>query len=155
MATIDDAGAVADILRESFAEYESHYTRDAYIATTPLKTIVVERLSEGPIWIACAEGACVGTISTKLTPDGVYVRGMAIVPGARGQGLGDALVRAVEEFAREHDARRIYLSTTPFLHCAIRFYERYGFTRCEGGPSELHGTPVFSMELKLLSPRAE
>jgi GNAT superfamily N-acetyltransferase len=145
-ATTEDTDEIARVLRESFAEYESLYTPQAYIATTPASAMVRERLGEGPIWIAVEDGATIGTISVRLTPEGVYVRGMAIVPTARGTGIAESLLREVEEFVLSSAARRLYLSTTPFLTRAIRFYERHGFRRCEGGPSNLHGTPLFTME---------
>ena len=58
----------------------------------------------------------------------LYVRSIAVAPVARGHGLGRALLVAVEAFAAEHRARRLYLSTTPFLADAIRFYEAAGWT---------------------------
>ena len=145
-ATTEDADEIARILRESFAEYESFYTPQAYGATTPAGEAVRERLTEGPIWIAGEDAIALGTISARSTPQGIYVRGMAIVPAARAGGIAESLLRAVEEFALANGARRLYLSTTPFLTRAIRFYEREGFRRCEGGPSNLHGTPLFTME---------
>lgn len=152
-ATTEDTDGIARVLRESFEEYEPLYTSHAYLATTPLAEIVQERLAEGPIWIAVEDGATIGTISARLTPEGVYVRGMAIVPTARGTGIAESLLREVEEFALSNAERRLYLSTTPFLTRAIRFYERSGFQRCEGGPSSLHGTPIFTME-KIVMPNA-
>jgi hypothetical protein len=41
------------------------------------------------------------------------------------------------------------LSTTPFLDAAIALYERCGFRRTAGGPLELAGTPLFTMEKRL------
>ena len=41
-------------------------------------------------------------------------------------------------------ARRMRLSTTPFLHDAIRLYERAGFER-RPALLDLHGTPLFAM----------
>jgi len=47
---------------------------------------------------------------------------------------------------RERGCKRLYLSTTPFLHSAIRLYERCGFRRTDEGPHDLFGTPLFTME---------
>ena len=55
------------------------------------------------------------------------------------------LLEQVEQFAREQDADRLYLRTTPFLERAIRLYERSGFRRSEEGPLTLFGTPLFTM----------
>jgi hypothetical protein len=41
------------------------------------------------------------------------------------------------------------LHTTPFLSRAIRCYERFGFVRSQDPPSNLFGTPLFTMEKQL------
>ncbi len=40
----------------------------------------------------------------------------------------------------------MFLSTTPFLHSAIRLYERFGYRRTDDGMNDLFGTPLFTME---------
>jgi len=71
---------------------------------------------------------------------------MAVVPSARGQGIGKILLEEVETFARAGGFRRMVLSTTPFLDDAIRLYERFGFKRTADEPHDLAGTPLFTME---------
>jgi ribosomal protein S18 acetylase RimI-like enzyme len=74
---------------------------------------------------------------------------MAVLPRARGKKIGWSLLKAVEHFARRQNCRRMFLSTTPFLHRAIRLYERFGFRRGAEGPHELFGTPLFTMVKRL------
>jgi putative acetyltransferase len=85
-----------------------------------------------------------------LKDGGAYVRGMAVLPDARGQGLGAQLLGQVESLARRHGMARLFLSTTPFLAEAIRLYERHGFRRTSEGPQTLCDTPLFTMEKRLL-----
>ena len=150
-AVPEDAPAVASVLRESFAEYEPLYTREGFAATTPAGEQVRERIEEGPVWVVLDGGAVVGTVSVVPKGESLYVRGMAILPAARGRHIGELLLRRVEEFASGHGFRRLFLSTTPFLGRAIRLYERHGFKRIAEGPDDLFGTPLFTME-KLLEP---
>ena len=150
-AALDDATAIADVLALAFEEYRPDYTAAAYEATTSSASDVRLRLREGPIWLAIDGVRAVGTVSAKRTLEGIYLRGMAILPDARGLGIGVALLDCVVEYARRESASRLYLSTTPFLLRAIRLYERYGFRRIEGGPPDLHGTPLFTMEKVLAS----
>ena len=70
---------------------------------------------------------------------------MAILPTARGQGIGRVLLEQVERFASESGQRRLFLSTTPFLLRAIRLYEQFGFRRSGEGLQDLFGTPLFTM----------
>jgi len=151
-ATAADASAIASVLHASFVEYVSSYTREAFTTTTPPQEQFQYRMSEGPVWVALQEEVIVGTVSAVLKSQGVYLRGMAILPGARGQNIGVLLLEQGERRASEHGAERMFLSTTPFLAHAIRLYERFGFRRSDIGPSELFGTPLFTM-IKTLEPR--
>lgn len=147
MARPSDADRIASVLAESFAEYEPLYTPGGYAATTPSGEQIRARWHEGPVWVATCRGTVVGTVSAVPRGEELYVRSMAVVPAARGRGVGEMLLERVEEFARARGHRRLTLSTTPFLSRAIRLYERAGFRRA--GPLELFGTPLFEMVKEL------
>ena len=98
------------------------------------------------MWIALLGKEPVGTLSAFDRPEGLHVRSMAVHPGARGQGVGRALLAAAEGFGRERGHTRMFLRTTPFLHAAIALYSRSGFTLCQGAERDFHGVPLFEME---------
>jgi GNAT superfamily N-acetyltransferase len=102
-------------------------------------------MEEGPVWIAEHDGAIVGTVAVVPRGEDLYIRGMAVVPSARGHRIGELLLRQIAEFARAQNKTRLVLSTTPFLFRAIRLYERTGFQRNDEPPRELFGTPLFTM----------
>ena len=143
------------MLFESFAEYESLYTPDGFAATAITTGQIALRMAEGPVWVAVSGETIVGTASVKPKGDSLYVRGMAVLPSARGQRIGELLLTYVQQFAVSESFRRLTLSTTPFLFRAIRLYEHFGFQRTDEGPHELFGTPLFSMQKTLFesSPR--
>jgi putative acetyltransferase len=141
-----DAPSIAALLHESFVEYRASYTERAFAATAPAAEQIQSRMTEGPHWVAVRDGAVVGTVSVVPRGESLYIRGMAVLPSARGHRVGEALLRQVEDFASAHGHRRLYLSTTPFLSRAIRLYEHAGFRRTDEGPHELCGTPLFTME---------
>ena len=141
-----EATEVASVLQLAFAVYESLYTKEGYAATTPKPSTILTRMREGPLWIAVRDKRIVGTASAVFKETGVYVRGMAVVPAARGLGVGRLLLEEVEAFAAVNGAGRLFLSTTPFLNQAIRLYETFGFRSTAEGPHELFGTPLFTME---------
>jgi len=144
-ATAVDAESVAYLLRDAFREFERLYTREGYAATTPEAAVVRERLKEGPTWVAEIDGHSVGTVSAVLRDGAVYVRSMAVAPGARGQRVGHRLMDEPFQLAVERKATRLFLSTTPFLFSAIRLYESLGFRRTGEPPHDLHGTPLVTM----------
>jgi putative acetyltransferase len=145
LAIRDDVAQIASVLYESFIEYKSSYTDEGFAATTPAADQIKIRIEEGPVWVALHDGAIVGTVSAIDMGGALYIRGMAILPTARGQRIGELLLKQIESFASLHGCKRLVLSTTPFLTRAIRLYEHAGFSRSNEGPHDLSGTPLFTM----------
>jgi ribosomal protein S18 acetylase RimI-like enzyme len=146
IALPEDASSIAMVLHQSFVEYESSYTPEAFAATTPTGDQILRRMMEGPVWVAVHDDLILGTVSVVPEGESLYIRGMAILPTARGYGIGELLLRHVESYACARNHKRLFLSTTPFLSRAIRLYERFGFRRSSEGPHDLCGTPLFTME---------
>jgi putative acetyltransferase len=147
IAAPGDAASIASVLYQSFVEYQSLYTPEGFAATVLSRGQMEERLrlNEGPLWVACLESAIVGSVSAIVKGESVYLRSMALLPIARGQGIGILLLRRVEDFAIASGSKRLFLSTTPFLTRAIRLYERFGFRRNNELSDDLFGTPLFTM----------
>ena len=146
-ARAGDEIAISSVLLEAFREYLPQYTPAGFAATTPSPSEVLRRMEEGPVWLAMIESDIVGTVSAVLRDErALYIRGMAVLPQARGLQIGNLLFELIEEYAKEHGCTKLLLSTTPFLDRAIRLYERLGFVRTSEGPHDLYGTPLFTME---------
>jgi GNAT superfamily N-acetyltransferase len=149
-ATSEDATAVAHVLRAAFSEFEPLYTAQGFAATTPGRDSVIERMQEGPTWVAVLDGLIAGTASAVCQQEqGVYVRGMAVLPEVRGQGIAQSLLLEIESFARQMGCGRLFLSTTPFLYAAIRLYQRCGYAHTAGSNGDLFGTPLLTMAKNL------
>jgi len=146
LAHPQDAPAIAQVLYESFVEYEALYTPQGFAATTPNAEQIKTRMPEGSVWIACRDDKALGTAAAVMKGDSLYMRGMAVLPSARGLRVAARLLEQVEQWARDQGCRRVFLSTTPFLSAAIHLYERYGFRRTNELPHDLFGTPLFTME---------
>ncbi len=151
-AAPEDAPAIANLLHESFAAFRPLYTEGGFSATTLTAQQVLERMREGPIWVALRDGQVLGTVAIVVKGKSAHIRGMAVLPSERGTGIGAKLLRRVENWAIDAECVRLFLSTTPFLSEAIRLYERFGFRPTDEGPNDLLGTPLFTMK-KTISPR--
>lgn len=57
---------------------------------------------------------------------------MWVSPDARGRGVGDILIRAVERWARETQARELHMAVAEGNSAALGLYERHGYTRVDG-----------------------
>lgn len=149
IATPADAAGIAVVVYESFREFEALYTPEAFAATTPTEQSIRDRMTEGTVWLAIRKDLIVGTVAGVPMDTRFYVRSMAVQPASRGLRIGRLLLEELEVFATMSGCESLFLSTTPFLHAAIRLYERFGFRRTEEEPHDLSGTPLFTMEKNL------
>ena len=145
----NDVSAIARILHDSFVEFKSLYTDPGFAATVPPPEQILVRMKEGPVWVALSKRQIIGTVAAVIKGKSVYIRGMAVLPSTRGIGAGRALLQHVEDWAASQARSHLFLSTTPFLHSAIRLYEAAGFRRAASDPRDLFGTPLFLMEKNL------
>ncbi len=83
-------------------------------------------------------GAVVGSVALVLSgdfgeilesEDEAAFRMLVVDPAARGQGIGELLVRECLDRARAAGKRRMVISTSTGMKAAHRIYERLGFTR--------------------------
>jgi ribosomal protein S18 acetylase RimI-like enzyme len=96
------------------------------VAESPANTLLVARDDQG---------ALVGTLTLTifLTPGGTvgWIEDVVVDEAARGQGIGEALVKEGVRRAREGGARQIDLHSGNHRAAAIRLYRRVGFKKFE------------------------
>jgi ribosomal protein S18 acetylase RimI-like enzyme len=144
----NDAAEIAKILAETFAEYKSLYTPEAFAMMTPGKDEIEKRFSEaGRIWVAALEGEIVGTVSVVNRNESLYIRSLAILPAAQGLRIGERLLTEVENYSVAGGFKILTLSTGAFLPRALRLYDKFGFT--QRGVGDFYGTRLIAMEKRL------
>lgn len=78
-------------------------------------------------WVAPSVGAVIGAVGLERHGDAGLLRSLVVAPDARGQGVGLALVEAVEVAARDQGINRLVLLT----QTARAFFERRGYELIE------------------------
>jgi GNAT superfamily N-acetyltransferase len=63
----------------------------------------------------------------RHSPDSFELAKMAVAESAQRQGIGNLLMQAAIDLARDLGARRLYLETNSKLAPALRLYHRFGF----------------------------
>ncbi|HEU4397458.1 MAG TPA: GNAT family N-acetyltransferase [Actinomycetota bacterium] len=92
----------------------------------------------------------VGTAGLLRTgPASGEVRKMFLLPEARGQGVGRALLDAVLDAARTRGLERLTLTTRHRYDRAIRLYERAGFRAAGSAQEPRAGDPGLTYALRL------
>jgi GNAT superfamily N-acetyltransferase len=86
---------------------------------------VLHAANELPGFIAAAGNKLVGLITYRLTDDACEV--VSLDSLMKDQGIGSALLRTVEQAAKEIGCNRIWLITTNDNINALRFYQRRGY----------------------------
>ncbi|MCM3265737.1 helix-turn-helix domain-containing GNAT family N-acetyltransferase [Streptomyces thermoviolaceus] len=104
------------------------------------------------VWIAESRGRPVGCVMCVQDGKGAAtarLRLLLVEPEARGRGVGDRLVRAVIDFARQAGYRELVLWTNDVLAAARRLYERHGFTLVAERPHHSFGKDLVGQDWRL------
>lgn len=120
----------------------------AHIAAEFIERFDVQREA---CWIAERQGRSVGSVflvqsrdpATQAIDTGTaQLRLLLVEPDARGLGLGSALVRQCEQFARDAGYRRIRLWTNNVLLAARAIYRKAGYELLGGKPHRRFGAEL-------------
>ncbi|GJN43073.1 GNAT family N-acetyltransferase [Corynebacterium ammoniagenes] len=137
-ATADDVADIVALLvddplgqtRET-APLERYLAAFADIDRDPNQTLLVLRDDTGAVagTVQLTVIACLARGGTKR----LQVEAVRLASHVRGLGLGTALFQWIAEFATDHGARMVQLTSDARRTDAQRFYERLGFTASHVG----------------------
>ncbi|GCE29627.1 hypothetical protein KDA_51110 [Dictyobacter alpinus] len=136
----DERGIIQDLTLAVYAQYQA--VMPPAFWTVYRHNLIATLNGEGNFERIVAEqnGSIIGSVLlyppesdpyTHATSGVSYpeVRLLAVLPQARGQGIGTALMKECERRAREAGAQAIGLHTAEIMQDAIRMYERLGYVR--------------------------
>ncbi len=107
------------MMREMFPPEENHFLEIGALAAPDIR------------FFAAREGTQVlGTGALALRGGYGEVKAMFTAPPARGRGVGAALLRAIEDEARDRGLALLRLETGRGLDAALGLYRRAGFAPC-------------------------
>ena len=107
--------------------------------------------------IALRDGAPVGLGNLGVRTEDAWIGGVGVVPGARRSGVGEAIMRALHEQARERGVKRIWLEVIDRNVGAFALYEKLGYRtvrdvevwslpHVEGGESAARDVPAAEVQ---------
>jgi GNAT superfamily N-acetyltransferase len=129
-ATAADVPTILGFI-QTLAEYEklSHACvatatdlRQHLFGPRPAAEVLIASLDETPVGFALF----FGSFSTFLAKPGIYLEDLFVLPGARGHGVGKALLAAVARMAVQRDSGRLEWAVLDWNDPAIGFYKKAG-----------------------------
>lgn len=105
--------------------------------------------NNGAILLARLDSEIVGTVAMIKTGEGEFeLAKMSVTPAVQGRGAGNLLALAAIDYARQQQARVVWLESNRKAEAALRLYERVGFREVPLIPSPYARADV-RMELVL------
>jgi GNAT superfamily N-acetyltransferase len=136
----DERDALRDVTLAAYQEYAAILPEPIWAGYR--RQLLATLNAEAPAERIVAEqhGAIVGSVllfppaakaytGTAASVDYPEVRLLAVLPGARGRGVGAALIDECARRARRAGATTLGLHTMDMMRTAVRMYERMGFVR--------------------------
>ncbi|TQR05712.1 GNAT family N-acetyltransferase [Psychrobacillus soli] len=155
-----DKEAVAELLVESYGQYESEFSTAVWQAYLESIKHSLDNPAIDRVLVAKSEGKFLGTLQLFTNSEAAYqrpeigivdpiVRLLAVSPNTRGKGIARALLKESASYAKEKGASFLYLHSGANMTQAIRLYEHLGFKRDES--KDFHNADVhvkcFRLEL--------
>lgn len=138
-ARLDELDQLSRLLEQVYGEFQPRFPDDLWQVYLGEIADVRTRLGGSEPIVAELAGRLVGTVgfyaeasrsALERWPAGwASIRTLAVLPDARGRGVGEALADECVRRAREREAATVGLHTNPFMTAANRLYERLGFRR--------------------------
>lgn len=129
-ASEQDVFAIHDIVQQAFQAYANELgLPDKISALKETPQTILEELRKKTIFIAFLNGQPAGTIRLEVLPPGKvgYISRFGVRPDVQNCGVGKALIRAVEQEARELGLSALALHTASKMTSLVRFYYGMGF----------------------------
>jgi GNAT superfamily N-acetyltransferase len=135
----DERGAIRALTLQAYEQYATIMEPDAWAGLSGAIRSALE-VEDAERIVAERDGRLLGSVMLFPPASDAYrgktgparwpeLRLLAVAPGARGQGIGEALVEECVRRARRMGASELGLHTSRSMAAAMRMYHRMGFVR--------------------------
>ncbi|GAB4117540.1 MAG: GNAT family N-acetyltransferase [Roseiflexaceae bacterium] len=137
-----DEALLAELIRAAFAEYRGVLDPPSSAERQSAERIGQE-IADGGAWIALINQQPVGCVLWHKHIGYLYLDRLAVLPSARGHGVGRQLIDRVEALAKELGYRAVRLSVRLVLQQNIAYYQRLGYQQISSGTHAGYTSPTF------------
>ena len=130
----DEFQWIADLIHRAFAGYSARLDTERGPRKRSSKDWVADAIDAGSVHVFEADGEPIGAAVLSMTETRLYIDQIAIAPERQNDGHGQALMRAIEDFARTKGQTAIDLHTAQPMTELVSFYSRAGYRVADVGP---------------------
>lgn len=131
----DDAGETLTLQRAAFVQEAQIYGGTDMPALTQTLVELETELADNLGCVAHLGARMVGVVRARRDADLLLIGRLAIAPDIQGEGVGSALLAAVERRGREVGCTSAELFTGSLSEANLRLYEREGYAESERVPT--------------------
>ena len=131
-ATIQDAEAVRECVREAYAKYVGRIGREP----APMLVDYEAAILAGEAWVLVDGDETTGVLVMRPENGNLFVETVAVRPGRQGSGLGRKLMAFAERVATGRGLHEIRLYTNEKMVENLPFYRSLGFEETGRGLDE-------------------
>ena len=122
----EEAPLVRDLMLAAFAEYNQVLTVPSSALSETVED-VAEHIRLGGAVLARVAGEAVGSGRYELRDDHVYIGRLSVLPAFRGEGIGEAMMLAMEQRGLHAGRTEARIGVRTMLPRNIALYERLGY----------------------------
>jgi ribosomal protein S18 acetylase RimI-like enzyme len=141
-----DVGLVQSITADAYAEYSAVLDR----VPLPVSEDYGPRIAADEVWLIAHEGCDVGVVVLETEPDHLLIFSLALLPAAKGAGLGRWMLAFAEERGRVAGLAEIRLYTNPKMERNLRVYAQAGYVETGRRPNPFRPGWIFVDMMKRL-----
>ncbi len=138
-ATLEDAGAIRDLVRAAYAKWVPMIGREP----VPMKADYERAVREHRIDILDRGGEMAGLIETMLREDHLWIENVAVAPSCQGSGLGRRLLAHAEREADAVGRNELRLLTNAAFEANVALYVALGYRIDRQEPFKGGGITVY------------
>ena len=125
-----DAFQISSLYKKVWDEYRGKFPNELIAAREPSVKQVTQWIKLDTYFVAKEYAKIVGVVGCSLKHGTCLLVHMVVDKNKRNKGIGSALTEKVITYAKENNAIKVWLDTSPILKEAISIYKRFGFVKC-------------------------
>ncbi|MDO9538138.1 MAG: GNAT family N-acetyltransferase [Thermoplasmata archaeon] len=147
VANTADSEEISQLYRTVWTPFLNDFPKELMDNRMPLAREIKASMEKKTYFIVRDKAKIIGVARATIEHGACLLDRMVVHPEFRGKGIGKALTLHIIDYARNNNAKKIWLDTSPKLTEAIALYESLGFRECGLFRKHYWGTDIKFYEM--------